>query len=143
MTTQPIEFHFIAELLPLIEGKEFDALVADIRGFGLREPIVTLDGAILDGRNRYSACLAAGVEPRFRDFDPNVDGNPLAFVISMNARRRHLDESRGDSKRRVSELSRRCILVRTYTGGHAIAIELDLMRPIAHRVAHRQREAAK
>jgi hypothetical protein len=78
-----------------------------------------------------------------RDFDPNVDGDPLAFVISMNVRRRHLDESRGDSKRRVSELSRRCILVRTYTGGHAIAIELDLMRPIAHRVAHRQREAAK
>jgi N6-adenosine-specific RNA methylase IME4 len=94
MTMQPVKFHFIAGILPLIEGKEFDALVADIRGFGLREPIVTLDGAILDGRNRYSACLAAGVEPRFRDFDPEFDGHsPLDFVISKNLKRRHLDES--------------------------------------------------
>jgi N6-adenosine-specific RNA methylase IME4 len=94
MTAQPIEFHVFSGLLPLIEGKEFDALVADIRAFGLREPIVTFDGAILDGRNRYRACLAAGVEPPFRDFDPELDGHsPLDFVISKNLKRRHLDES--------------------------------------------------
>jgi N6-adenosine-specific RNA methylase IME4 len=77
-----------------MEGKGFDALVADIQARGLREPIVTLDGAILDGRNRYRACLAAGVELRFRDFDPELDGqSPLDFVISKNLKRRHLDES--------------------------------------------------
>lgn len=45
-----------------------------------------------DGRNRYAACLAAGVESRTRTFD----GDPLAFVISENVLRRHLNESQRD-----------------------------------------------
>ena len=87
---ESLEFHSIAGILPLIEGKEFDALVADINAHGLREPIILFNGQILDGRNRYRACMTAGVEPRFRDFDGD---DPLAFVVSMNVQRRHLNES--------------------------------------------------
>ncbi len=66
--------------------------MADIREHGLREPITLHpDGSILDGRNRYRACQKAGVEPRFR----TVKDDLLAFVISENIRRRHLQKAQG------------------------------------------------
>jgi hypothetical protein len=91
MTTY--DFHPLAVLFPLMESAEFDELVADIKVHGLREPIVLHDRKILDGRNRYRACLKAGVEPVVR---PLILGNRVAdselvnYVISTNLHRRHL-----------------------------------------------------
>lgn len=85
-----MHFHPLAEIFPLIEGAEFDALVESIRENGQRDAIVTLAGSILDGRNRYRACEVAGVEPIMREFD---GADPLRFVIDANMRRRHLNES--------------------------------------------------
>ncbi len=84
-----MEFHEIANVFPLIEGAEFKELVADIAANGLREPIILLDGKILDGRNRYRACVEAGVEPRSVAYS---GADPVAFVVSLNLRRRHLNE---------------------------------------------------
>jgi hypothetical protein len=49
----------------MIEGADLDDLVSDVHEYGLREPIVVFEDKILDGRNRYRACVAAGVEPAF------------------------------------------------------------------------------
>lgn len=83
-----LPFHPLADFFPLMVGKEFKSLVNDIRDHGLREPIVVLEGQILDGRNRARACHDAGVEPKYMDFI--VDGDPAAYVISTNIHRRHL-----------------------------------------------------
>lgn len=84
-------FHPLANIFPLIEGSDFAELVKDIGDNGLRDAIVLHgDGTILDGRNRYRACVAAGIDARFEMFQ---GADPLAFVISKNLKRRHLDES--------------------------------------------------
>ncbi len=87
-----LDFHPLANLFPLIEGTEFDELVADIKANGLREEVVVWQGKVLDGRNRYRACLAAEVEPRLSYFRPEIHGDVLAFVVSKNLKRRHLND---------------------------------------------------
>jgi ParB-like chromosome segregation protein Spo0J len=85
--------HPVAELFPLLPSAELDALAADIKANGLREPIWRhRDGRIIDGRNRWLACQMAGVECPCRVFMGD-DAELLQFVLSMNLRRRHLDES--------------------------------------------------
>jgi hypothetical protein len=81
------ELHPLCTLFPRLGAAEFAALCADIGTNGLRSPIVLHEGLILDGGNRYRACLEAGVEPTFTEFE---GGNLWAFVWSMNGNRRHM-----------------------------------------------------
>jgi ParB-like nuclease domain len=85
-----LRFHPLADIFPLMEGAEFDALVADIKANGLREPIVLYEGKILDGRNRFRACLEAGIDPMVEENYGDDIGDPAAYVVSANIRRRHL-----------------------------------------------------
>lgn len=87
---QPVRWHECANLFPMLQGAPFDALVEDIRQSGVREPIVMLDGAILDGRNRYMAARQLGIEYPVTEYDGD---DPLGFVVSLNLKRRHLSES--------------------------------------------------
>lgn len=86
-----MNFHPLSELFPLMQGREFDELVGDIKANGLREPIWTYEGQILDGRNRWRACEAAQLAHRpMREY---TGDDPVSFVVSLNLHRRHLDES--------------------------------------------------
>jgi len=67
------------------------ALTADILHHGQREPITLFEGKILDGWHRYRSCLEIGEKPAFRTLDADID--PVAFVMSCNLHRRHLDGS--------------------------------------------------
>lgn len=82
-----MEFHEAANIFPMLTGDEFRVLVDDIRANGQIEPIWLYQGDILDGRNRYAACLELGIEPKFTEY---TGTDPLGFVVSMNVMRRHL-----------------------------------------------------
>ena len=73
---EELEFHPIANIFPLIDGAELDALVADVTTHGVREPIWLYEGQILDGRNRYRAANAAGKEWRTRTFEGTPPPDP-------------------------------------------------------------------
>lgn len=99
-----MEYHEYANLLPLLEGKPFDDLCADIKANGLLEPIWIYQGKVLDGRNRLRACERIGAEIRTR---PYMGSDPIACVLSLNLHRRHLNESqRGMVAARLSNLKR-------------------------------------
>jgi ParB-like chromosome segregation protein Spo0J len=109
------EFHDLANAFPLLEGAEFDELVASIRDRGQLEPIVLFEGKILDGRNRYRACVVAGVEPHREEFEGTFE-EARDFVIDANLRRRHLDASQramiaaklatlGDGQRQIGKFA--------------------------------------
>lgn len=87
------EDHPIAAIFPLLDQADLEVLAQDIRSQGLLEPIWVWEGKILDGRNRYRACKIAGVEPRTRAWTGNGDAEAVAFVVSLNAARRHLTSS--------------------------------------------------
>lgn len=83
-----MEAHPLANAFPLMEGQEFDDLVADIDKNGLHHPVVRFEGKILDGRNRYNACQTLGIPHRETEYHGD---DPVGFVISENITRRHLD----------------------------------------------------
>jgi ParB-like chromosome segregation protein Spo0J len=92
--TQEREIHELAEAFPPMDEEAFAALVEDIRLNGLMSRItVTEDGKIIDGRNRYRACLIAGEEPQFEVYKAESREDLVGFVISRNFHRRHLSES--------------------------------------------------
>lgn len=85
-----LQFHPLANIFPLMDADELKRLTEDIRTHGQREPIQIYEGKILDGRNRYRACLRIGVEPKTEEYTGNT---PLDYVVSRNMLRRHLNES--------------------------------------------------
>lgn len=87
-----MEFHEVANFFPLLTGDEFEEFKQDIKENGLLEPIWIYEDKIIDGRNRYRACMELGVDPQYRTWQ-NEGGSLVRFVVSMNARRRHLTKS--------------------------------------------------
>lgn len=87
-----LEFHPVANIFPLLQGDEYEQLKADIARNGLIEPIwLHPDGRIIDGRNRWRACVDTNTNAHFNTWNGN--GSLVEFVISLNLHRRHLTPS--------------------------------------------------
>lgn len=103
----PPEAHPVAGIFPMMSELEYSGLVDDIKANGLREPVwLHRDGRIIDGRNRYRACMQLGIEPDKRTYQGD-DSGLVSFVVSLNLHRRHLNESqRAMVAARIAALNR-------------------------------------
>lgn len=123
-----------ADAFPMLDPDAFGDLVEGIRANGQIEPIeLDADGAIGDGRNRYAACRALGIEPRTVALPAEIDW--FARVVERNLNRRHatlgaravaLVKAEGDSQRistrslaRIGGLSQPTILRARFIVDHA------------------------
>lgn len=84
-----MEFHPIANVWPLMIDGDLQQLADDIKQNGLLNPIWLYEGKILDGRNRWSACIIAGIKPATKEYTGN---EPTAFAVSLNDKRRHMNK---------------------------------------------------
>jgi hypothetical protein len=72
------------------DNAELQELAGDIKKRGLEDQIIIYEGKILDGRNRYQACIIAEVVPTYSQYEGD---DALAFVLSKNLHRRQLTTS--------------------------------------------------
>ena len=79
--------HPFAAIFPLLDEPELKELAQSIARNGLKVPITLFEDKILDGRNRFRACLLANVEPVFVQYSGD---SPLFDVVAWNLERRHL-----------------------------------------------------
>jgi site-specific DNA-methyltransferase (adenine-specific) len=87
-TIEMLKNHPAADAWPMMDEGRYSELRADIEMNGQREPITLCDGMILDGRNRYRACVELDIDPLTREYA----GDPWAFSWSMNGARRDIDD---------------------------------------------------
>jgi hypothetical protein len=114
--------HELANLLPMIEGREFAELKGDIAKQGILSPIVLFEGRILDGRNRHKAAKEVGhkfVPAEFKEFEGDYAAAE-AYVFSTNLLRRQLTNAQKNEvirtmilkypKESNRQIARRCSL---------------------------------
>ncbi len=80
------KFHPAADSFPLMEVSRYNELREDIKEHGQIVPIIVCEEQILDGRNRYNACMELGIEPK----EIVYEGNPWSQVWSLNGQRRDI-----------------------------------------------------
>lgn len=85
-----MKIHPVADIFPRMSEGEFSSLKEDIKTHGVLEPVWTHEGQIIDGRHRWRACEELGVECPTREYEGE---DVVAFVVSLNLKRRHLNES--------------------------------------------------
>ena len=79
--------HALSEKWPDMGRDQFAELVTDLDTHGQAQPVTMYQDAVLDGWHRIAALSILEVDPLLTEYNGN---SAAEFVISLNARRRHL-----------------------------------------------------
>ena len=87
-----LKHHPLCTLFPQMGDDAYKALVKSIKenGYDQSEPLITLDGLLLDGAHRQTACQKLKIVPPTKEYKGD---DPFGFVVGKNLARRHLDPS--------------------------------------------------
>ena len=77
--SESLRQHPLSAAFPAMSAQELSDLSDDIALHGLRVPVVTLGGQVLDGWHRYTACQLAGVAPIAVEYDGDDPAAQYAF----------------------------------------------------------------
>lgn len=83
--------HPLSAAFPAMTPEEFQELKDSIENIGVQNPITLLDGMVIDGWHRYSACMALGMECPVVELAQGTD--PRDFVMAQNQARRHVTKA--------------------------------------------------
>ena len=93
--------HPVAATFPLMTGKEFAELKADIKKNGQLHKILVVENQIIDGRNRYRACQELGIPPLVEQW--RGKGSLTEISCALNVHRRHLTKSQRAAAGAIAE----------------------------------------
>lgn len=92
-----VGIHPLADLMPQMSDDDYKRLKIDVSTKGrVHEPIILLDGKVLDGRHRKQTIEdiwneeGKDVDYTTEDYDEKVHGDPREYVMSKGLMRRHL-----------------------------------------------------
>lgn len=88
-----LQYHPLSKVFPMMPRHKIVELSESVKKHGQKLKGTLYKGKILDGRNRYEACLLAGVEFQYREGKFPSDQAALDYVWALNFDRRHLTES--------------------------------------------------
>jgi ParB-like chromosome segregation protein Spo0J len=96
------EFHELSNIIPVPLPEDYENLKSSIQNLGFKSEfgvIWLLDGKIIQGRQRYKACLELNIEPKFKEFSEEypdkVKDNKFItkWIWALDTARRHLSEA--------------------------------------------------
>lgn len=83
--------HPLSAAFPAMTPEEFQELKDSIENIGVQNPITLLDGMVIDGWHRYSACLELNMTCPVVELTQGTD--PRDFVMAQNQARRHVTKA--------------------------------------------------
>lgn len=83
--------HPLSAAFPAMTTEEFQELKDSIENIGVQNPITLLDGMVIDGWHRYSACMELNMTCPVVELAQGTD--PRDFVMAQNQARRHVTKA--------------------------------------------------